>query len=111
VTTRRYIPDDSELHTLSRENLKSHIAALNFVHRINYKITEFQNLNSASSRNERGKKAEYLYVYLYVGPPGLVSRTLAGVEASSTRENTNRFSAVFPLLCLMKEQNPRFETM
>jgi hypothetical protein len=26
VTTRRYIPEDSKLHTRRRENLKSHIA-------------------------------------------------------------------------------------
>jgi hypothetical protein len=26
VTTRRYIPEDSKLHTRRRENLKSHLA-------------------------------------------------------------------------------------
>jgi hypothetical protein len=31
VTTRRYIPEDSKLHTRRRENLKSHIVTMHFV--------------------------------------------------------------------------------
>jgi hypothetical protein len=30
VTTRRYIPEDSKLHTRRRENLKSHIVTMHF---------------------------------------------------------------------------------
>jgi hypothetical protein len=30
VTTRRYIPEDSQLHTRRRENLKSHIPSTPF---------------------------------------------------------------------------------
>jgi hypothetical protein len=38
VTTRRYIPEDSKLHTRRRENLKSHTART-FAHRLAEELT------------------------------------------------------------------------
>jgi hypothetical protein len=36
VTTRRYIPEDSKLHTRRRENLKSHISTEVFIFLVKY---------------------------------------------------------------------------
>jgi hypothetical protein len=39
LRTRQYIPEDSELHTRSRENLKFHIENRLFTNNVNMKIT------------------------------------------------------------------------
>jgi hypothetical protein len=41
LRTRQYIPEDSELHTRRRENLKSHIVRLCCVHRLFYSIIAY----------------------------------------------------------------------
>jgi hypothetical protein len=38
LTTRRYIPEDSKLHTYRRENLKSHNAVFLLQHTVIYQL-------------------------------------------------------------------------